>query len=293
MKNICVHSSKQEAKGYLIFSDEAGGYSEGILSAKFLKDKPAYIRSYVIISIEEYRTYQESVEKLNSNFNVPLGEEIKWSDFGSLTKHNSKKSFINKLTEKGLKDYYRNIIVMASKLKSIKFLFTITINNNKYKNYSKQELYFRHIEYALQRIKMNINENDLAVLIVDECNEREFNMIKSKYNKLTIKGDHIHNFKNIYHGLLIENSIYSPGIQLADYSAGIFNGFIRTNLNHGNYVFAVELFETYLLPKIRIVDHLVTGRGIIPVHDYRNNMIFHNYLFEHIDKSYKDCIEKL
>ena len=38
-----------------------------------------------------------------------------------------------------------------------------------------------------------------------------------------MNGDFV-NFKNLYQGILTENSLYSPGIQLADYAAGVLNG---------------------------------------------------------------------
>ena len=74
-------------------------------------------------------------------------------------------------------------------------------------------------------------------------------------------------YKNLYQGVLTENSLYSPGIQLADYAAGVMNGYLRKKIiSPDNYQFASDLFSNYITPRIR--SHptgVVIGYGVIDI----------------------------
>ena len=71
-------------------------------------------------------------------------------------------------------------------------------------------------------------------------------------------------YKNVYHGVLTECSSQSFGIQLADFSAGIINGYLRKHLlSRGKYEFACEMFEKNILPHLRShANGTVMGYGI-------------------------------
>ena len=60
---------------------------------------------------------------------------------------------------------------------------------------------------------------------MDELNEEVIKQIKSACHEFTLQGDFV-DYKNLYQGVLTENSLYSPGIQLADYAAGVMASFI-------------------------------------------------------------------
>lgn len=71
---------------------------------------------------------------------------------------------------------------------------------------------------------MDLRDTDFfATFVMDELNEGIIKEIKSACHEFTMNGDFV-NFKNLYQGILTENSLYSPGIQLADYAAGVLNG---------------------------------------------------------------------
>ena len=74
-------------------------------------------------------------------------------------------------------------------------------------------------------------------------------------------------YKSLYQGVLIENSLYSPGIQLADYVAGIMNGYLRRNiLSPSNFQFATDLYNEFISPKLR--HHAlgnICGYGVIDI----------------------------
>lgn len=52
--------------------------------------------------------------------------------------------------------------------------------------------------------------------------------------------------------MLTENSLYSPGIQLANYAAGVMNGYLRgVIISPGKYQFATDLYNDYISPRLR------------------------------------------
>lgn len=68
------------AEAYYIFTDEAGAYNKRP-SESFRRSHPFYIRANVRLSASDYRVFQREIQELNTKYGVPVGEEIKWSDF--------------------------------------------------------------------------------------------------------------------------------------------------------------------------------------------------------------------
>lgn len=64
---------------YLVFTDEAGAYKQQT-TVVFRRRHPFYVRSNVMISMDDYRDFQKEMQSLNNIYNIPVGEEIKWSD---------------------------------------------------------------------------------------------------------------------------------------------------------------------------------------------------------------------
>ena len=71
-------------------------------------------------------------------------------------------------------------------------------------------------------------------------------------------------YKNIYSGVLTESSSQSAGIQIADFAAGIMNGYLRgALLSRGKYEFATDLFSEFILPHLRHhPDGRIMGYGV-------------------------------
>lgn len=113
---------------------------------------------------------------------------------------------------------------------------------------------------------MDMKADDFATFIMDELNKGAVKQIKSACHEFTVKGDFV-KYKNIYHGVLTECSLYSPGIQLADYAAGIMNGYLHRNiLSPGNYQFATDLYSEFIKPRLR--HHAIgtiCGYGVIDI----------------------------
>ncbi len=74
-------------------------------------------------------------------------------------------------------------------------------------------------------------------------------------------------YKNLYQGVLTENSLYSPGIQLADYAAGVMNGYLRgKTVSQGTYQFATDLYEEFIFPRLRShANGTIVGYGVIDI----------------------------
>lgn len=250
---------------YLVFTDEAGGY-QAKTSAAYRKAHPFYIRANVLMSMDDYRVFQEEMKTLNAMYEIPIEEEIKWADLWSLHKGNPRTEAIKRMSEDRLKGYYRNAFEKASKKESLRYIFTITNVYQQYCLLEQKHVYKFHLQDAFQRVKMSLKSTDFAMFIMDELNQETVKQIKNACYDMTMSGDFLQ-YKNLYHGVLVENSIYSPGIQLADYAAGVFFGFLRgKTVNPGKYDFATEFFESYLKPKIRCdYQGKMMGFGIIEI----------------------------
>ena len=124
-----------------------------------------------------------------------------------------------------------------------------------------------HLQDAFQRVQMDLSCTDsFATFVMDELNVETIKEIKSACYEFTMHGDFV-KYKNLYQGVLTENSLYSPGIQLADYAAGVLNGYLRgTIVQPGNYKFATDIYEEFIRPHLRKHPNgTIVGYGIIDV----------------------------
>ena len=251
---------------YFVFTDEAGAYKKNP-SESHIRSHPFYIRANVRMSIDDYRKYQIAMQRVAGMYEIPLDEEIKWSDLWRKNKDNPRSEFISKLSPDRLKGYYRKGLETATALESTEFMFTVSDMYGKTCGLKEETVYSFHLQDAFQRVQMDMGSSGFSTFIMDELNVDVIRQIKSVCHELTVKGDYFLKYKNIYQGILIENSLYSPGIQLADYAAGILNGYIRGKIiSHGGYQYATDLFNEFVLPRLR--SHAsggVVGYGIIDI----------------------------
>ena len=261
---------------YFVFTDEAGAYKENDASDGFRRSHPFYVRSNILMSAEEYRTYQNDMQTLTAMYEIPIGDEIKWDDLWALHKGNPRIASIARMSENRLKGYYREVFERAAQCNSLQYVFTITFVYDRSCLIRPENVYKFHLQNAFQRISMELARDDFAVFIMDELNQDTVKQIKSACHEMTVRGDFL-TYTNIYHGVLTENSIYSPGVQLADYAVGVFNGFVRGQLlNRGRYEFATDLYSDYISSHIRHhANGTKLGYGIINVPsrpDVRNRL---------------------
>ena len=251
---------------YFVFTDEAGSY-QSRPSEGFIKSHPFYIRANVLMSIEDYRQFQTEMQQINGMYEIPFDEEIKWSDFGTKYKKGAPRTpTIAAMSADRLKGYYRKVLTTAATKESTMFLYTVTDIVGRTCRIAEDYIYQYHLQDAFQRIQMDMKADDFATFIMDELNKGAVKQIKSACHEFTVKGDFV-KYKNIYHGVLTECSLYSPGIQLADYAAGIMNGYLHRNiLSPGNYQFATDLYDEFINPRLR--HHAIgtiCGYGVIDI----------------------------
>ena len=86
-----------------------------------------------------------------------------------------------------------------------------------------------HMQEIMQRLEMELQTKDenLCTLFIDPVSEETNKFLRDIYFELYQKGDFIKRYSHIKDSLNMEYSHQSVGIQLADYIAGSFGGFLR------------------------------------------------------------------
>ena len=272
---------------YFVFTDEAGVYQRRP-NDSHIRSHPFYIRSNVLMSIDDYRQYQIDMQRIAGEYEIPFDEEIKWSDLWGKVKNNPRTATVAKMPVERLKGYYRKVLETATSKLSTVFVFTVTNMHGSPCFQKESTIYEFHLRNAFQRIRYQISESDFAVFVMDELNVSTVKQIKNVCHAITVKGDFVE-YKNLYQGVLTENSLYSPGIQLADYVAGVLNGYLRGKIvSHGKYQFATDLFEGYIKTRLRRSNNgQVVGYGIVAA---PNNQVFKEKLIEIFDYKGKEIV---
>lgn len=271
VKNDLINRKRHDVEvadlsNYFVFTDEAGAYQKNPSDAH-IRSHPFYIRANVCMSIDDYRQYQIEMQRVNGEYEIPFDEEIKWSDLWSKERKKPRNDRISQMSSDRLKGYYRKVFELATAKKSTMFLFTVTDIVGRTCGWRIEPLYKAHLQDAFERIQMDLNNtDDFATFVMDELNIETIKEIKSACHEFTIHGDFV-KYKNLYQGVLTENSLYSPGIQLADYTAGVMNGYLRGKIvSPGNYQFATNLFSDYIISRIRSHSNgTIVGYGVIDV----------------------------
>lgn len=235
---------------FFVFTDEAGSYHQ-CPSEKFRERHPFYIRSAVYMTADDYRLFQSELEDLNRKYKIPVGEEIKWDDLWPVQQGEPRADFLKNMTIDTLKGYFRRVFKRAIDKESLKFLFTISCIYSHRCNLSEEEFLKFHLQEIMQRADMDARPKGFATVVMDELNQEKSKKLKAACHAITVHGDFI-KYQNIYSGILVENSTQSAGIQLADFSVGIMNGYLKgALLPKGKYEFATDLFDAFISPNLR------------------------------------------
>lgn len=250
------------SESLFVFTDEAGAYNK-LPSEPFRRSHPFYIRSNTYLSADDYRVFQGEVQALNKRYGIPVGEEVKWSDLWEIHRGKYRAEFLKGLSEEKLKGYYRRVFQCATAKDSVRFLFTVTCVFIQPCYHSESELLKFHLQEAMQRVNMDAQPDGFATIIMDELNPDKIKKLKAACHEIAVTGDLV-KYKNIYSGVLTESSSQSPGIQLADFAAGIMNGYLRgALLSRGKYEFATDLFNKFIRPNLRShPDGRIMGYGV-------------------------------
>jgi len=239
---------------YFVFSDESGEYRASPNDI-FCKRRPYYVRSAVILSVEDWALLREKYSELKGEYNLPTNKEIKWSYLWSLTKHyNNQESIPSKKPYYFLKDYKLStlcdfVIRSCELLLGCSFCkIVLTVTPNKATNaWSKSSIYKWHLQEIMQRIEMEIQhkQDNLAIIFFDATDRDVDRLLREAYSSIYFQGDFIEKYSHIKDSISLELSHHSFGIQIADYTSGSFNGFLR------DYEFSTRLFHSHLYRLLR------------------------------------------
>ncbi|MBW9221498.1 DUF3800 domain-containing protein [Methanothermococcus sp. SCGC AD-155-C09] len=247
------------SKIFFVFSDESGNYKQNP-GRKFLKSNPYYIRSAFIIEALEWKSLRKKFLDLKWQYYLNKHDEIKWSDIWSEYKKYKngmvqEEEYLNKI------EFIKRSLKFLNKLSYCKIIFTITDNN---KIHTKKEIEIKkwHIQNMMQRIQMEVQkQNDnLAIVFIDPLSNKETKLFQDIYKEIFLNDRFIDDYKNLKDTLNFEPSHHSVGIQLADYLAGCFNGFMK------NFPTSTEIFKNIVYPMVRKdLNNDYLGRGIIGI----------------------------
>lgn len=250
----------------IIFSDEAGQYYKKPNEKQIISD-PFYVRSAVYLTTEEYIAFQKDIITLKKKYNLPINEEVKWSDIYELQKKRYRVDFLKDYSIDKLKQYITDYISIAHLKQSIKYVFTIS--GNRYQNTADKEyIIFAHLQNIYQRAQFDATDesNDFYMVIIDDMNETALNNLRQRCCDLLHNGDRFVDYSNLNQSLLVEKSEQSAGIQIADYAAGVFNSVAKKYILEKNpYDYANRLYSMYIAPKIRRKNKKILGYGIMKI----------------------------
>lgn len=252
---------------YFAFSDESGQYRDNV-SNNWCRRNPYYVRSIVLLDVESWRTLKEQFFALKDKHGLSPDKEIKWSYVWSLHKHRQNNEgipksapyyFLRDVSERKLLDFISDSCELMSKCHYCKIMFTVTFNNPDF-TIAKAAIYKMHLQELMQRVEMEIQSNldNLAILFFDPTSREVDRLIRDAYSSIYLSGDFIKQYLHIKDSLSFELSHHSFGIQMADYTAGIFCGFLRS------FKDSQELFSRRLYRLIRKDDKsdAILGYGI-------------------------------
>ena len=174
---------------YFVFTDESGVYQQNP-SEKHIRSNPFYVRSYVLISVDDYQQYQKDIKEINREYNISLFDEIKWADLRLKINDKPRSNIVTRLTVEQLKSYYHKIFDIASSKKSIRFMFTATKIAKETCNNKSDTVFRFHLQDAFQRIQMDMRSIDgFAVFVMDEWNSKTIRQVKDACYDFTMRGD--------------------------------------------------------------------------------------------------------
>jgi hypothetical protein len=253
---------------YFAFSDESGQYRDNA-SDNWCRRNPYYVRSAVLLDIESWRTLRSRFFALKKDkHGLPADREIKWSYIWSLHKHRQNNEgipkrapyyFLRNVSERKLLDFVSDSCELLNECNYCKIMFTVTFNNPNFTT-TKAAIYKMHLQELMQRVEMEIQSelDNLAILFLDPTSRGVDRLIRDAYSEIYFSGDFIKQYSHIKDSLSFELSHHSFGIQMADYAAGIFCGFLR------GFKDSQELFDRRICGLIRKDDKsdAILGYGI-------------------------------
>ncbi|HRD23088.1 MAG TPA: DUF3800 domain-containing protein [Candidatus Hydrothermia bacterium] len=254
---------------YFAFSDENGEYKKD-MHEKFIKSSPYYVRATFLMLASDWKKLNVRFREIKQRFKLPLEEEIKWSYLWQLKKYkrdgrniqeNKPFYFLKNRDYNHVIDFVDSSLELLSDLSYVKIIITVTSNSH-CPRINENDIYKMHIQDNMQRIEMELQdqEDNLCVLFIDSISEKKNKFLRDVYFDMCQKGDFIQNYSHIKDSLNLEYSHHSVGIQLGDYVAGSFGGFLK------GYEESKKIFNNKIKPYLRTGSNKeILGFGIMEV----------------------------
>lgn len=256
---------------FFCFSDECGCYNQH-RSGRFLRRHPYYVRATLIIQAEEWKKMKEIFDKLKSEYGIPLGCEIKWSDLwalrmiqnGSRARRQQRVTFLEQYNYHDLIDFVQKSLAILNGIDYKKIFISVTDNRVEDVTLSEVSLLSMHLQETIQRIEMELqsDDNNLGVLFLDPLGEQKDRSLREIYSSARFGDSFFSEFSHIKDSINFENSHHSVGIQISDYIAGSFVAFLKSQERSG-YERGRNMFIENVRPFLRMGgDSAVMGYGI-------------------------------
>ena len=253
---------------FFAFSDEAGDYQQN-RDVKYCIRNPFYVRATLVTKADNWLILKNNINCLKKQFQIPPGEEIKWSYLWLLHNYESRGIditpdkpfyFLKDIGYQGVLDFIQKSCRLIEPEKCF-IIITVSFNDNM-KNFSDNDFYKFHIQDLLQRIELenDSSSDSICIIFFDSISDRKDKLFREIYHKFYLNGDFFLNYEHIKDSINFEYSHHSVGIQLADYISGCFLGVMK------NYQVSNDIFDKIILPAIRSNEEgNVLGYGIMEV----------------------------
>ena len=257
---------------FFAFSDESGNYKQN-RNHRFNLLNPYYIRASFIMDGEDWHYLDSIFWDLKREYSIPQTIEVKYSDLWTLQQYHNHpqrevdtrlRNIIDQPIER-LIEFIESAVALLNTLNNPQIIVTIS-KNDMFGTPEEKDVYTWHLQNLLQRIQMDLvspdelSTDNLCLIFIDPINERINKILRESYNQLFVYGDRFTHFSTIKDCLHFELSHHSCGIQIADYIAGITQGYLLRR----NY--SIGIFNRQICPLLRKSNTgRIMGYGIIEI----------------------------
>ncbi len=260
---------------YFAFSDDSGDYLNSEARGKyFLARTPYFCNSCFIVAGKDYNSIKNDFLELRNYYDLP-DEELKYSYIWIIKNEQERGCKIKEDKEYypfGNIPWHKLVLFVDGSIELIKkyngkALYTVT-DNSLVDDYTQPGIIKMHIQDIMQRVQMYMQDlyrdnpklNCQAQLLFDTQGNRKDQVKLNKYRNIIASDRLIADYYRIIDNPVFwvsENSIF---LQIADYFAGVFNGFMR------GYEESTKTFCSEVYPIIRKDANLnPLGMGICAV----------------------------
>jgi hypothetical protein len=277
---------------HFAFGDENGAYQKN-RSHRFTKRYPYFIRSTLLMRADDWRLLRDKIDALRSTLasSTPTAE-IKWAHLWQLKRFENRREridpngplgFLERCSFRDALQYVEKSLSAVHDLEYARAIFTVT-DNARCQRIAESNLFKMHLQEAMQRVEMELgNTTDICVLFVDAISPEQNRHLRDAYYAIYRDGDFIKRYRHILDCLNFVYSHQSVGIQVADFIAGCFSGFLR------GYPEGIRLFKTYVAPILRKGRNgQIVGYGVreVPKED-----MFRSELREKLEPKVNELVE--